>query len=97
MHRTTGTLLFTVLAFLPATTMAEMEVVVSPRVTVVEREGITGGGCPVVFGDRVLSFYTTSRPARGSSEKPRGTVTACGPNRRRGATRGYGSPGNSVA
>jgi len=36
---------------------AEIEVVVSPRVTVVQREGITGGGCPVKMGHRVLSFY----------------------------------------
>ena len=36
---------------------AEFEVVVGPRVTVVERVGITGGGYPVVAGDRVLCFY----------------------------------------
>jgi hypothetical protein len=34
-----------------------VEVVVSPRVTVVERVGITGGGYPVIAGDRVLNFY----------------------------------------
>ncbi|MBM79101.1 MAG: hypothetical protein CMJ78_00725 [Planctomycetaceae bacterium] len=34
-----------------------MEVVSSPRVTVVERVGITGGGYPVIAGDRVLCFY----------------------------------------
>ena len=46
-----------IIALLPATAMADVEVVVGPRITVVEREGITGGGCPVVVGDRVLSFY----------------------------------------
>ena len=35
----------------------DVEVVVSPRVTVVERKGITGGGYPVIAGDRVLNFY----------------------------------------
>ena len=34
-----------------------LEVVVSPRVTVVERQGITGGGYPVTIGDRLLNFY----------------------------------------
>ena len=43
--------------FLPATTAAEIEVVVSPRATVVQRVGITGGGYPVVAGDRLLNFY----------------------------------------
>ena len=33
------------------------EVVVSPRVTVVERQGITGGGYPVTAGGQVLNFY----------------------------------------
>ncbi|MCH9657013.1 MAG: glycoside hydrolase [Planctomycetes bacterium] len=36
---------------------AEFDVVVSPRVTVVEREGITGGGHPVRVGDSTLLFY----------------------------------------
>ena len=45
------------LTFLPAAAAAEMEVVVSPRVTVVERRGITGGGYPVVSGNRVFNFY----------------------------------------
>jgi hypothetical protein len=45
------------LAFLPATAVAEVEVVVSPRVTVVQRVGITGGGYPVIAGDRILNFY----------------------------------------
>jgi len=45
------------LAFLPATAATGVEVVVSPRVTVVERVGITGGGYPVIAGDRVLNFY----------------------------------------
>ena len=35
----------------------DVEVVVSPRVTVVERKGITGGGYPVVAGGRVLNFF----------------------------------------
>ena len=53
--------------------MAEMEVVVSPRITVVEREGITGGGCPVVVGDRVLSFYANHPDDFGGST---GTASA---------------------
>ncbi len=61
------------LAFLPATTKAEVEVVVSPRITVVEQEGITGGGCPVVVGDRVLSFYANHPDDFGGST---GTATA---------------------
>ena len=43
------------------------EVVASPRVTVVERRGITGGGCPVIVGDRVLSFYTNHPDDFGGS------------------------------
>ena len=46
--------LMTVTSLVPA---AELDVVVSPRVTVVEREGITGGGHPVHAGDRTLLFY----------------------------------------
>ena len=45
------------LAFLPTVPAEEVEVVVSPRATVVERVGITGGGYPVVAGDRLLNFY----------------------------------------
>ena len=45
------------LVFLPAAAAAEVEVVVSPRVTVVQRVGITGGGYPVIAGDRILNFY----------------------------------------
>ena len=44
-------------AFLPAVVAVELEVVVSPRATVVQRVGITGGGYPVVAGDRLLNFY----------------------------------------
>lgn len=39
---------------LPAT---ELEVVVAPRTTVVEHEGITGGGHPVVAGEQSLVIY----------------------------------------
>ena len=35
----------------------DVEVVASPRVTVVQRVGITGGGYPVIAGDRILNFY----------------------------------------
>ena len=45
------------LASLPVASAAEVEVVVSPRATVVQRVGITGGGYPVVAGDRLLNFY----------------------------------------
>jgi hypothetical protein len=45
------------LAFLPTVVAVEVEVVVSPRATVVQRVGITGGGYPVVAGDRLLNFY----------------------------------------
>ena len=45
----------------------ELEVVVSPRVTVVQREGITGGGCPVVLGNRVLNFYANHPDDFGGS------------------------------
>ena len=45
------------LAFLPTVPAEEVEVVVSPRATVVQRVGITGGGYPVVAGDRLLTFY----------------------------------------
>jgi hypothetical protein len=45
------------LAFLPTVVAVEVEVVVSPRATVVQRVGITGGGYPVVVGDRLLNFY----------------------------------------
>ena len=45
------------LAFLPTVPAEEVEVVVSPRATVVQRVGITGGGYPVVAGDRLLNFY----------------------------------------
>ena len=50
--------LFTfLLPWLPLTSAEEVEVVVSPRATVVQRGGITGGGYPVVAGDRLLNFY----------------------------------------
>jgi len=62
-----------VTALLPATTMAEVEVVISPRITVVEQEGITGGGCPVDVGNRVLSFYPNHPDDFGGST---GTATA---------------------
>ncbi len=51
------TFLPVLLTFLSATAVAEVEVVVSPRITVVERVGITGGGYPVIVGNRVLNFY----------------------------------------
>lgn len=56
------------LAFLPVAAAGEVEVVVSPRVTVVERDGITGGGCPVKVGDRVLSFYPNHPDDFGGSK-----------------------------
>ena len=68
---------FIVTAFFPGTTMAEVEVVVSPRITVVEHEGITGGGCPVVVGDHVLSFYTNHPDDFGGST---GTASAFSPD-----------------
>ncbi len=36
---------------------ADWEVVVSPRVTMIEQPGITGGGRPVKSGERILSFF----------------------------------------
>ena len=65
--------LLSVLSFLPTVDAAEVEVVVSPRITVVEREGITGGGCPVVVGKRVLSFYPNHPDDFGGSN---GTASA---------------------
>lgn len=56
------------LAFLPVTAAAEVEVVVSPRVTVIEREGITGGGCPVIVGDRVLTLFPDHADDFGGSK-----------------------------
>lgn len=41
-------------SLLPAT---ELEVVVAPRTTVVEHEGITGGGYPVFVGERSFVIY----------------------------------------
>lgn len=41
----------------PREQVNQVEVVASPRVTVVQREGITGGGYPVIAGDRILTFY----------------------------------------
>jgi hypothetical protein len=41
----------------PREQVSRVEVVVRPRVTVVQREGITGGGYPVIAGDRLLDFY----------------------------------------
>ena len=35
----------------------DVEVVASPRVTVTQRAGITGGGYPVIAGDRILNFH----------------------------------------
>ncbi|HRH96770.1 MAG TPA: sialidase family protein [Prosthecobacter sp.] len=36
---------------------ADLQIIVAPRVSVVEREGITGGGQIVSAGDRLLMFY----------------------------------------
>ncbi len=60
--------LLILLVFRPITAAAEVEVVVSPRVTVVEREGITGGGCPVIVGDRVLTFFPNHPDDFGGSK-----------------------------
>ncbi|HIE96711.1 MAG TPA: hypothetical protein EYQ63_06795, partial [Fuerstia sp.] len=65
--------LLSVLSFLPTVDAAEVEVVVSPRITVVEREGITGGGCPVKVGNRVLSFFPNHPDDFGGSN---GTASA---------------------
>lgn len=50
---------------------------VSPRVTVVRREGITGGGCPVKVGNCVLSFYPEHPDDFGG---PTGTASAISTN-----------------
>jgi hypothetical protein len=50
------TLLFLFVS-LSLATAADWEVVVSPRVTAIEQNGITGGGRPVKSGDRVLNFF----------------------------------------
>ncbi len=65
------------LAILPGTA-AEVEVVVSPRVTVVQREGITGGGCPVKVGNRVLSFYPNHPDDFGGSKGMASAVSTDG-------------------
>ncbi|MGB0578581.1 MAG: sialidase family protein [Limisphaerales bacterium] len=49
--------LLVLLASVSLASAAEWEVVVSPRVTVIEQEGITGGGRPVKAGRRVLNFF----------------------------------------
>jgi hypothetical protein len=46
---------------------AEFEVLVSPRVTIVARAGITGGGHPVHAGDRTLILYPNHRDDFGGS------------------------------
>ena len=46
---------------------ADFEVIVSPRVTLVAREGITGGGHPVFAGDRILQFYPNHKDDFGGS------------------------------
>ncbi|MGZ0170210.1 MAG: M14-type cytosolic carboxypeptidase [Planctomycetales bacterium] len=51
----------------PREHITQVEVVVSPRVTVVEREGITGGGYPVIAGDRILNFYPNHTDDFGGS------------------------------
>jgi hypothetical protein len=65
--------LLSVLSFLSTIDAAEVEVVVSPRITVVEREGITGGGCPVKVGNHVLSFFPNHPDDFGGSN---GTASA---------------------
>jgi hypothetical protein len=70
--------LLILLAFLPVTAGAEVEVVVSPRVTVVERDGITGGGCPVKVGDRVLSFYPNHPDDFGGSKGMASSISTDG-------------------
>jgi hypothetical protein len=57
----------------PREQVNQVEVVVSPRVTVVQREGITGGGSPVKVGNRVLSFYPNHPDDFGGSN---GTASA---------------------
>ncbi|MGY8671563.1 MAG: sialidase family protein [Verrucomicrobiia bacterium] len=49
------------------TSAAELEVIVSPRVTMVARTGITGGGYPVFAGDRILHSYANHRDDFGGS------------------------------
>lgn len=57
----------------PREQVDRVEVVASPRVTVVEREGITGGGYPVTAGDRILNFYPNHPDDFGGSN---GTASA---------------------
>ena len=45
----------------------ELEVIVTPRTTVVDREGITGGGQPVHIDDRILITYTNHPDDFGGS------------------------------
>lgn len=56
-HRVLFLIPFVLMTFTSLVRATEFDVVVSPRVTVVEREGITGGGHPVHVGDRTLLFY----------------------------------------
>lgn len=60
-------LLFTFLIAQVTAAAADWEVVSSPRTTVIEQEGITGGGRPVMTGDRVLNFFPNHPDDFGAS------------------------------
>jgi hypothetical protein len=68
-----GTSLSRYLEANPREQVNQLEVVASPRVTLVQREGITGGGHPVIAGDRVLNFYPNHPDDFGGSN---GTASA---------------------
>ncbi len=60
-------LILILFAGLSFTSAAEFEVIVSPRVTIVAREGITGGGHPVFAGNRILQIYPNHKDDFGGS------------------------------
>ncbi len=65
-------------SFLPG---AEFEIVVAPRATVVEHEGITGGGYPVFAGERTFVIYPNhpddfgGSAGTGSAQSENGSLT----------------------
>ncbi|MBG86738.1 MAG: hypothetical protein CMO80_07545 [Verrucomicrobiales bacterium] len=72
--------LFTLFSFasLSLASAAEWEVVVSPRITVIEQKGITGGGRLVMTGNRVLNFFQDHPDDYGGS---RGMASAISEDR----------------
>ena len=57
---------------------SDLSVTVTPRATVVERDGITGGGYPVVAGDRAMIFYPNHPDDFGGSVGTASALSADG-------------------